>query len=201
MSNQITKSRYWWAVLYPENMLPDWEEKIADLVQIPYAYCVHDFDHDSQSEHRKDHVHCILVFSNTTTYNHAFKVFDQLSAPGSKALNTIQACVSIRYCYDYLIHDTEACRNSGKFQYPADLRITGNNFDIGCYEQLSLEEKQLMRDELSDFTIDNQIMNYALLYIKVVECFPPEYKNILSSYSSHFERLCKGNYQLYAVHS
>lgn len=201
MSNLITKSRYWWAVLYPENMVPDWESKIADLVQIPYAYCVHDLDHDSQSEHRKDHVHCILVFSNTTTYNHAFKVFDQLSASGSKALNTIQACVSVRYCYDYLIHDTEACRNSGKYQYPADFRITGNNFDIGCYEQLSLEEKQFMRDELSDWVVDNQIMNYALLYIQVVENFPPEYKNILSSYSSHFERLCKGNYQLYAVHS
>lgn len=201
MSNAITKSRYWWAVLYPENMLPDWEVKIADLVQVPFAYCVHDLDHDSQSDHRKDHVHCILVFSNTTTYNHAFKIFDQLSLAGAHALNTIQACVSVRYCYDYLIHDTETCRASGKYQYPTCSRITGNNFDIGCYEQLSLEEKQLMRDEISDFVIDHKIMNYALLYMQVVESFPPEYKNVLSSYSSHFERLCKGNYQLYAVHS
>lgn len=201
MSNQITKSRYWWAVLYPENMVPDWESKIADLVQIPFAYCVHDLDHDSQSEHRKDHVHCILVFSNTTTYNHAFKVFDQLSTPGSKALNTIQACVSIRYCYDYLIHDTEACRNSGKYQYSADLRITGNNFDIGCYEQISLEERKQMRNELTDFCIDNDIRNYALLCIQVAQCFPEEYKDILSANSSHFHRLCQGLYQLYAVHS
>ena len=23
----ITSSRYWWAVMYPENMIDDWEEK------------------------------------------------------------------------------------------------------------------------------------------------------------------------------
>ena len=201
MSNSITKARYWWGVLYPENMVSTWEKDLADIVQVPYAYCVHDLDHDSQSDHRKDHLHMILVFPNTTTYNHAMKVFDQLSAPGSRALNTIQACVSIRYCYDYLIHDTETCRSNGKYQYPSDCRITGNNFDIGCYEQISLEERQFMRDELTDFVIDHQIMNYAILTMSVVENFPPEYKNILSSYSAHFERLCKGLYQLYAIHS
>lgn len=201
MSNAITKSRYWWAVLYPENMVPDWEVKIADLVQVPFAYCCHDLDKDSKSDHRKDHVHCILVFKNTTTKKHCYNVLDQLSLPGKHCLIPPEACVSVRYCFDYLIHDTETCRNLGKYQYPASCRVTGNNFDIGCYEQLSLEEKQLMRDEISDFVIDNQIMNYALLYMQVVESFPPEYKNVLSSYSSHFERLCKGNYQLYAVHS
>lgn len=201
MSNVINSARYWWGVLYPENMVPDWELRIADILQVPFAYCKHDLDRDSKSEHRKDHVHCIIVFPNTTTKKHAFNVFNQLAISGRKCLVPPEACVSIRYCYDYLIHDTETCRNLGKYQYPVDCRITGNNFDIGSYEQISLTEKQLMRDELSDFTIDNQIMNYALLYIKVVECFPPEYKNVLSSYSSHFERLCKGNYQLYAVHS
>ncbi len=36
------------------------------------AYCVHDKDVDEQNE-EENHVHLILVFSNTTTYNHTFK--------------------------------------------------------------------------------------------------------------------------------
>ena len=34
---KIAKARYWWAVLYQENMRPDWRETIDDLLQLPYA--------------------------------------------------------------------------------------------------------------------------------------------------------------------
>ena len=71
-------AKYWWAVLYQENMRPDWEYKISELFQIPYAYCKHTKDTDTKSEHRKDHVHIIIAFPNTTTYNHALGVFSKL---------------------------------------------------------------------------------------------------------------------------
>lgn len=32
------------------------------------AYCEHVADVDGKGEHRKDHVHVIIVFGNTTTY-------------------------------------------------------------------------------------------------------------------------------------
>lgn len=134
---KIGNARYWWAVLYQENMRPDWREKIDDLLQLPYAYCEHTADKDSKSEHRKDHVHIIVAKSNTTSYKHIMEVFNLLSAPGKKALNTCEACVNIRHCYDYLIHDTDSCRKQGKEQYDPSRRITGNNFDIGAYEQIS----------------------------------------------------------------
>jgi hypothetical protein len=41
---KIAKARYWWAVLYQENMRPDWRETIDDLLQLPYAYCEHTAD-------------------------------------------------------------------------------------------------------------------------------------------------------------
>lgn len=195
MSNQ-EKARYWVGVLYPENMLPNWQDILPDKIQLPFAYCLHDLDTDSLSEHRKDHIHMIIVFSNTTTYNHALKTFNKLSAPGLRCINKCEPCGSVRYCYEYLIHNTETCKKLGKYLYPSSCRIEGNLFDIGIYEQLSLEEKQKMRDEISDFVIDNQIENYSVLYIQICESFPSEYRNVMSSYSSHFERLCKGNYQL-----
>lgn len=191
------KARYWNAVLYPENMISDWEDKIYDLLQLPFAYCVHDMDKDSRSEHRKDHVHMILVFPNTTTYNFAFKTFDKLSLPNRSALNKIEAASSIRGSYDYLIHDTEGCRKSGKYLYPKEARITGNNFDIGCYEQLSSERIKEIRSELSRWIIDNQFVNYMHFYTSVLSDFPDEYEGVACSYSAHFERLCKGNYLAY----
>ena len=40
----MANAKYWWAVLYQENMRSDWEDKISELVQIPFAYCKHTKD-------------------------------------------------------------------------------------------------------------------------------------------------------------
>ena len=101
---KIDKARFWTGVLYPENMREDWKEVIGDTLQYPYAYCQHSQDKDSKSEHRKDHVHLIVAFPNTTTYKHALNVMDLLSAEGKKAINKCEAVVGIRNVYDYLIH-------------------------------------------------------------------------------------------------
>lgn len=190
----ITKSRYWVGVLYPENMIEDWQKKIDDIVQVPYAYCIHLADVDSKSEHRKDHVHMILVFNNTTTYNHALKVFDLLSAEGKKSINTCEAVVSIRRMYDYLIHDTDSCRKEEKFLYPKSARITGNNFDIGAFEQLSQAEKNNMCKELADIIVKEGFTNFTDFYAHVVLNFSDEYFEVLKSNNGFLERLTKGNY-------
>lgn len=193
---KIEKARFWTGVLYPENMRDDWEIAIGDIVQYPYAYCVHSQDKDSKSEHRKDHVHIILAFPNTTTYKHAMSVFSLLSAEGKKALNTVEAVIGIRNVYDYLIHDTEACRKQGKELYPKEARITGNNFDIGAYEQLGAAEKHEMFLELSNAIREQGFTNYMDFYEFVADNYEDiNYFEVFRTYSSHFERLTRGNYQ------
>lgn len=193
---KIDKARFWTAVLYPENMREDWEIAIGDIVQYPYAYCKHTHDKDTKSEHRKDHVHIILVFPNTTTYKHAMSVFGLLSADGKKALNTIQAVINIRNVYDYLIHDTDTCKKQGKEQYDPSERITGNNFDIGAYEQLGTAEKNEMFIALSNAIKDNEIFNYMDFYEYVVTNYEDvNYIEVMRCHSGHFQRLCDGNYQ------
>lgn len=195
---QINKARFWTGVLYPENMRADWQYDIGDIVQVPFAYCCHTQDRDSQSEHRKDHVHLILAFPNTTTYNHAMKVFSLLSAEGKTALNTVQAIVSIRNMYDYLIHDTDTCRKKGKELYSPHERITGNNFDIGAFEQLGIVERNEMCRELCNVIIEQQFTNFADFYVFVVSHYEDgNYFDILKSHSGLFERLTKANYQRY----
>lgn len=190
----INKSRYWWAVLYPDNLVPNWKENIADLLQLPFCYCVHNKDVDSATDKRKEHIHIIFVFPNTTTYNHAFNTLSVLNAEGKQAFNKIESCVSVRYCYDYLIHNTDTCKKNGKFLYNPAERISGNNFDIGTYEQISLAELKEIKRELTLYCIDWQISNYSDLVSQVMLQFEDKYLDVVISNSAHFERLCKGNF-------
>ena len=161
----MSKNKYWTAVLYPENMIDTWESDIGDIVQVPYAYCVHDADMTESAERRKKHVHIILAFPNTTTYKHALSVFQKLSFAGLKALNTCEPVINIRHMYDYLIHNTEECRKKKKLIYDPSCRKTGNNFDIGSFEQISAAEKQDMCKELCDFIINHGFTNFADFYV------------------------------------
>lgn len=192
---EINKARFWNGVLYPENMLPDWESKIGDILEIPYSYCIHDMDLEKDGDDRKIHVHIIIAFPNTTTKKHAFNVFDLLSADGKHCLSQCKAVISIRGSYDYLLHDTETAKKDGKFQYPKASRITGNNFDIGAYEQLGVAEKNDMCMELCTAIMEECICNFGDFYMYVITNFDSSYFEILKSYSGLFERLTKANYQ------
>lgn len=185
-----TKAKYWVAVLYPESMIDDWQSQIYDLLQIPFAYCIHNKDLDNDNESRKEHIHLILAFSNTTTYNNALNTFKRLQP----SCGICKQIINIRYMYNYLIHDTESCKKQGKHIYDKAERITGNNFDIGNYEQISVEDKRKMVIELADFIVNNNVLNFTDFYIEALKKFPLEYQDIIISYSSFLERLTKGNY-------
>lgn len=195
-SNRVNKARFWTGVLYQENMREDWRDKIDDILQMPFVYCEHTQDKDSKSEHRKDHVHIIIAFPNTTTYNHAMTVFGLLSAEGKTALNKIEAVINVRHMYDYLIHDTNKCKELGKEQYSSEARITGNNFDIGAFEQLGAKEKDDMCKELCTAIIDNGFTNFTDFFEFVLATYEDtNYFEILKTYSGLFERLTRGNFQ------
>lgn len=193
------KNRYWVAVCYPENMIPDWKENIGDLLQLPYAYCVHDKDTliDS-SDDRKVHVHIMIAFSNTTTYKHALKVFDSLSRPGFSCLNTCLPVFNVKHMYDYLIHNTEDCKKKHKYLYSTLERITGNNFDIGSFEQLSAAEKNDIAYELCSLIIAEGMTNFSDFFISALSTYDTATFEVIKGHSGLFERLCKGNYLKYS---
>lgn len=189
------KSKYWWGVCYPENMKEDWKENISDLLQVPYAYCIHDKDsNEADEDHRKTHIHIMIVFPNTTTEKHAKSVIKELQSGENPMLlnDSINRVINIRRAYNYLIHDTDECRNKGKYQYKPEERICGNCFDIGAYEQLGLEEKMKIRTDLSRLLLDKQFSDYATFYQFVLANYDSEYENIVVSYQGHFDKLCKG---------
>lgn len=62
-----TKVKLWEGICYPENMRDDWQDEIDDILQVPFAYAVHDIDHDQKSKQRKTHAHVIVVWGGNTT--------------------------------------------------------------------------------------------------------------------------------------
>ena len=137
-----TKVKLWEGICYPENMRDDWQDEIDDILQVPFAYAVHDIDHDQKSKQRKTHAHIIVVWSGNTTRKAIINVLNRLSADGKKCCSSAEPINNIRHAYDYLIHDTASCRKKGKELYPVEARIEGNNFDIGQLEQLSTKDSR-----------------------------------------------------------
>lgn len=193
-ANPKSKYRYWWAVLYPENMVENWEDIIGDKLQLPYAYCIHNMDNDKLSNHRKDHVHLILAWPGPTTYKNAMDVFSLLNAEEKKAVNTCENCISIRHCYEYLIHNTDDCKKAGKEQYEKEMRKEGNNFDIGAYEQQTENDKMDMVIEIDQIIVDNHFYNFMHLRNFILQNRDRNYYRILVERSGYFERMCKGVY-------
>lgn len=191
----VVKAKYWWGVLYPENMIDDWQNKIGDIIQLPFAYCVHNKDICSELEQRKEHLHLIVVWNNNTTYKSAFNLFNKLSKDGFRCLNKIEPVVSIRHAYDYLIHNTDSCRKQKKYRYDEKERISGNLFDIGAYEQVSMLEKTLVCKEISIIIKEHKFINFLDVFDYVISHFEePVYFEVLKTYSGFFDRLCKGNF-------
>jgi len=198
------KARYWLAVAYPENMQPDWQDTIGDVIGLPLAYCIHDKDHlaqyqakrqSDQERQRKTHIHLIMAFPNTTTYNTALTLVNKLSLDGKQCCNKVESSNSIRNSYEYLIHNTETCKKQKKYLYDVSERVTVNNFDIGAYEQISIQDKNRMIDEICEEIVRNNIMNFADLYMFVKSNYDNTYFEILSTHHSFFEKLTKGIYQ------
>lgn len=194
----MVKSRYWVAIMYLENMIDEWQDKIAELLQVPFAYCIHDKDLEKDGKTpRKTHVHVMIAYTaGTTTQKNALNIFKQLEKQGCSAIpnDVIQQVFSVRNQYDYLIHDTEDCKKKHKHLYDKADRVTGNGFDIGIYEQISTADKLRMKKELANVICENEFTNYMKFYKYVVSNFDDEYFDIMSTHTSFFKELVKGNY-------
>lgn len=193
--NEMSNAKFWTGICYPENMIPDWQDRCGDILQIPFAYCIHDKDLlKDGDETRKVHVHFELAFKNTTTYNHALNTLMLLSLPGKQCINKVEAVINVRHMYDYLIHDTEDARKAGKHLYQENERIERNNFDIGIFEQIDLVDEIGMLKELCDLVLQFNWTNFVDLYKFVATELDTQYFKVLKANQHFLEAMTRGNY-------
>jgi len=207
MYNPKAKTRFFEGILYPENMPDNWRDIIAHVLQLPLVYCCHDKDSLSEWYHdgelfraaRKEHVHVIIVFNNTTTANFAVDTFNRMSIVGRKCCSTALPVLSIRPAYEYLIHDTDACIEQGKYLYDNKERVCCNNFDIGLYEQISADEKDEALKEICTLIMVYKFTNFADFFDYVLDMEKDKdtsvYFHVIKSYSGFLDRIIRGNYQ------
>lgn len=189
------KARYWTWVGYPESMIEDWEEMIYEILQLPFAYCIHDKDlTDQDEEKRKAHVHIMIAYGNNTTLNSVRNLFAKLRKDHDKEKVFVQSVQNVRYMYNYLLHDTDDSRKKKKYQYSPEERVTGNDFDIGMYEQVSKKDKQNNIQTLLKILRVQEITDFATFVDYVVDNLGSEDFDILTEKSGFFERYIKGNF-------
>ena len=166
-NNFINKARNWWAVLYPENMIDGWQDKIYRILQVPFEYIIHDRDEVEEEEDvlkpRKIHVHLVLHFSNSTTYRHVCQLINLLSLEGHKCFNKIEAVVYLKYAHGYLTHRTPECIKKGKTLYDYDDIITGNNWDLAAFIDLDETDKLTLYRSLRDSAFKWDIRSCLML--------------------------------------
>lgn len=188
------KSRYWTIILYPENLIDNWKDKLYEI-GLPMCYCLHNKTKVGD-EDRKEHIHLIVACPNTTTYNHIMNMFKCLNkSDKEKAFNTVQIVYSMENTYNYLIHDTDDCRKKGKEPYDKKDRICINNFDIGAYVQKSIKEEKEQIKEICNIIASNKFTNFFDLHMYVLTNYDDDYFDVLIKHSGYFERLTKGIYQ------
>lgn len=116
---------------------------------------------------------------------------------GKNAVGRVEPVIWHERAYKYLIHDTEKAKEQGKFQFDPAERITGNNYDIGAYMQISTLERNEAFDDLTDFILDNNIRNFADFIEFSRQAFPERkevMREVIRGHSGYFEKLVKGCY-------
>lgn len=201
MAQPRISAKYWEAILYPENMLPHWKEIIDDVIQVPFAYCVHDkdphIDKSTGETIKKIHVHLFIAYNNVTTLNQILKLCNKLSLPGKKCCSVAEEVVSPLHAYDYLIHATKKAQEQGKYLYPENERILGNNFDIHFIANEDEHEKCIKVQQLTELIIQNKITNYVDFVNAVFNSYDDSYFHLQEIKCNYFEKLIKGNYNKY----
>lgn len=189
------KARYWLHIAYPENMIPDWREKCADLLEVPFAYCIHDKDESGHDGDRKTHVHFITAYTTGgQTRKRAWEIIEQLAIDGRVCSLEPRPSGNIEHSYEYLIHATESAQKAGKHLYEVEERITGNTFDIDRYMVLDTDAKNQMAKELCDYVISRKLKDSASVYMGIRRDFDEKYFEIYKANNAMLDRLARGNF-------
>ena len=158
----VVKARNWVAVLYPENMIPHWQDRIYRKLQLPFEFIIHDKDtveiEENENEPRKVHVHLIVHWPGPTTYKNAMETFRSLSRfDDFPCLNKCEPVRGLQFIHRYLTHETEDCKKACKFVYPRSSIISGNNWDLGAFIELEDNDSLLMYDTFRNFMIVQKV--------------------------------------------
>lgn len=194
-------NRYWQGILYLDHIETDWKERIGSICTNAYECILHDSDINKDGSKRKEHIHLIIVWNNTTNALSAFKMFSKIGIALSKdgqsvfASNTLEAIDNIGNAHRYMTHNTDDAIKKKKYLYSQEDLISGNGFDIGMYEQLDKGEESQIKTEIEALIIEKRIKNYLKLKLTVRQLNDSRYIKVLEKNIYEFNALTRAMWQ------
>ena len=195
------KARFFAFVLYEDSAIENWRDKVADIIEWPFAYCTHNKDKILSDDgleivgDRKIHTHFIIALTGgTTTYNAILNVVNRLGK-----VSYLKVIHNVKGNYDYLIHDTKKAREDHKHVYDVSERYESADFDIGAYIQMSEAEVTDIKKQLTFDIMNRKILDYAEFILYAIsmdqenEC-EDKYFKIATNNQNYFNAIIKGKY-------
>lgn len=148
------KNRYWTFIAYPESAPDNWIQLLTET-GLPAAISpLHDKDlNETTEEQKKPHWHVLLAWDGPTTAAVADRVSSSVNGTICKPV------ASVKGAYDYWIHKN----NPEKYQYEDADRINLNGFNIYNFAALTTEEDVILKKQIFNFIIENDITEYFFL--------------------------------------
>lgn len=188
------KTSKWCMICYTENMIDDWQDAIGEIIDAPGFYGIHDKDVDKKGKPRLKHIHLSIFWSGNINLKTALNIANRLSKPGTKCCPVGKPINWVRQNYDYAIHDTDAARKAGKYEYPEENRVCFNGFDIGFFEQLSQVEKDEITHEIAKMIHVRKVENMDDLLSIILNERDMSWFLVFKANNAFFDRLCRGVY-------
>ena len=200
--NNTEKFRQAEVIAYPENMIPDWQDKIGEVLQVPCCYIIHDKDNVFDDEEpRKIHVHIWLVWNNTVRLSVFLKHVNRLSVDQEKnpCASTVQPVLYPEQAYKYMLHADDKSIALGKHLYDKEERKCINNFDIGVLVELNKVVVQELKCKISDLILDLQFQDCSLVYQYIRSEFGvSSYEMaVFQNYINYFDKIVTGVWKKY----
>lgn len=163
------KSHNWTFLVYPESAPKDWEDILAGCT---YCYCLHDKDINKDTgELKKAHIHVLITFEGTTTYNVVKQLTDRLNGPEP------QPARSLRGMIRYLIH----ADNKNKYQYNRDEIVSvgmdreiEQAFTIKKTDDDKKSDRMMMYKKVMDIINGNKLTDWDQLDAVLYELNDPD---------------------------
>lgn len=209
--DKTDKYRQWMFILYPDSMVDNWQDIIADVLQVPCCYIIHDKDNYllEENEHeRKIHVHLWVVWNNTVWYGAIQKIINKFLAKkvldpdgnvvDGNCCNTADPIWNCEKAFLYLCHkDPKSLKLDYKYKYDDRERHLLNNFDIGALIELSKDEILHIKSVLTHVVNDYHIMNILDLFFYIEQEKDEFYMYVFQNYNQYFTNICTACWKKY----
>ena len=170
MASNITKSRHFTFIIYPESIPKNWVECLSKL-GVPMAVSpLHDMDEKKDKtkwldvdvvkngkHYKKAHYHVIYVAKNPVTTESVRKKIKRVL--GEKSINHIEIVDDIKNIFLYLTHESKSAKEKKKYVYDKKDITYINDFDIDRYITLDEIQKKELFNAITKVIIQYKMEN------------------------------------------